>query len=338
MMAPWYVFLKGKDGGFPTGQDGWWTTVLVTKGRAFDLVFMPWLVVTLNATMWTCCVNLIDGFDPYNTEETERWRSAFQLGLSATLGFLLVFRLNRSILRFWEAKKAWSSMISSIQCLVSCVLVHGRDRPYHRDQVVVWTSALLLSVKQTLRENETRIDDISDLLSRQDLNTIDTSCHPWLYCANEIRYHLKSLFDVVKDMGPLCPVRGGENRQHEKLLDMIIKEIGMLENILTTPLPLVYVTHLRTFLMLYLLILPYLTETLWGWWTIPIVSVTAFLMLGIEGASVEVEQPFEKGKVNDLDLDQYCCKALIDIQFLVQRHADRTATMTKKEESNIQLN
>lgn len=129
--------------------------------------------------------------------------------------------------------------------------------------------------------------------------------------------------------GPLSPARSGELRQHEKLLDFIIQQIGISENVRNTPLPLVYVTHLRTFLMIYLLILPYLTESLWKWFTIPIVSITAFMFLGIEGASAEVEQPFEKGKVNDLDLDNYCLQIMLDTQQLVQRHLERARNVKK---------
>lgn len=81
--------------------------------------------------------------------------------------------------------------------------------------------------------------------------------------------------------------------------------------------------------MIYLLILPYLTESLWGWLTIPIVAMTAFMFLGLEGASAEVEQPFEKGKVNDLDLDQYCLDVMVDIQQLVQRHHERVREAKK---------
>ena len=39
--------------------------------------------------------------------------------------------------------------------------------------------------------------------------------------------------------------------------------------------------------------------------TIPIVALAALGMLGIEAASVEVEQPFQKDRVNALNMDGY---------------------------------
>lgn len=199
MMAPWYI-PPGPGGAFPTGQDGWWTTLFITKGRAFDFVFWPWVVVTINATIWTCVVNLKDDFNPYGKKMAENWRTAFQLGLSATLGFVLVFRLNRSILRFWEAMKSWGYIVSYTQSLISAVLVHGRDRPYERDQVIVWVAAIPIAAKNVLRRLETEIDDLNDLLTQEELAAVNGSRNPWLYCTNEARYHLKALFDVSKEV------------------------------------------------------------------------------------------------------------------------------------------
>jgi putative membrane protein len=58
---------------------------------------------------------------------------------------------------------------------------------------------------------------------------------------------------------------------------------GTRGQIRSTPLPLVYATHLRTFLLLFLISLPYGWYRSWGWSTIPIIFITTpFAMLGLE--------------------------------------------------------
>jgi putative membrane protein len=80
---------------------------------------------------------------------------------------------------------------------------------------------------------------------------------------------------------------------------------GGAERIRATPLPIVYVTHLRTLLLLTLLLLPYIYGPAWQWSTVGVVALAAFVWLGIEGAAREVENPFGY-RVNDLPMDGYC--------------------------------
>ena len=44
--------------------------------------------------------------------------------------------------------------------------------------------------------------------------------------------------------------------------------------------------------MMYLLSLPFVYSKYWGWGTVPAVAAVAFALLGIEGASMECENPF----------------------------------------------
>eukprot|EP00978_Attheya_sp_CCMP212_P023089 scaffold69932_cov52-Attheya_sp.AAC.3 len=320
LTPPWYC-PKGKDGGYPKGSDGWFATLFVPGSRVFGKYFWPWLITTLNALYWTILTQVGD-IHLYDTDDNN-WKTSFQLGLSSTLAFLLVFRLNRSILRFWEGMKAWGNLVSYTRSLVSGLLIHGRDVPYHRDQAIIWTVTIAVSAKKSLREEEMVICDMHGLLTEEQVKAVNDAYNSPLYALHEVRYHLKELFDVKKDFGPLCPVRSAEVRQLEKMLDFISSNIAMSENILCTPLPLVYVAQLRTFLIGYLLVLPYVTTDLWGWGTVVVVSLTALIMLGLEGASAEVESPFEKGKVNDLDLDNYCAIMMKDTKQLIKTHQER---------------
>ena len=67
--------------------------------------------------------------------------------------------------------------------------------------------------------------------------------------------------------------------------------LGGCERIQGTPLPFVYVAHLRSFLLFYLLGIPFIYVCSWQWATIPLSMVIAFALLGIEAASVECARP-----------------------------------------------
>ena len=89
-------------------------------------------------------------------------------------------------------------------------------------------------------------------------------------------------------------------------VDDLIDHCGTMERIRGTRLPIVYVSHLRTFLLGYLLSLPFVYVTFWGWGTIPAVAAVSFALLGIEGAATECENPFSPNRFNQLGMDRFC--------------------------------
>uniref|UniRef100_A0A7S4T5F6 Uncharacterized protein n=1 Tax=Ditylum brightwellii TaxID=49249 RepID=A0A7S4T5F6_9STRA len=134
--VPHSCAIKGANGGFPTSTDGWFATVFSSGGRAFDKAVWPFLLVSANAVFWTVLVNASDDINPYRANI--RLDKTYSYGLAFTLGLILSFRLNRSILRFWTAMNRWGDMVVTSRSMVSSILVHGRDNPYH-----VSTNALL---------------------------------------------------------------------------------------------------------------------------------------------------------------------------------------------------
>jgi len=321
--VPHSCAIKGANGGFPTSADGWFATVFSSGGRAFDKAVWPFLLVSANAVFWTVLVNASDDINPYRANI--RLDKTYSYGLAFTLGLILSFRLNRSILRFWTAMTRWGNMVVTSRSMVSSILVHGRDNPYHRDQIVCWTAAISIALKRRLRQLDIESSELLGILTKEQIEDLKNSNNPPLYAANMVRRHLKQVMDVRPDMNhsPLSPARSGEMRQHERYLDGLIHNGGNLESILATPMPLIYVAHIRSFLIIYLVSLPYLLGALWEWSTIVIVPLIAAIYLGLEAASSEVESPFDKGRSNDLDLDLYCFTILKNIQQLVKRRNEK---------------
>ncbi|OZJ03871.1 hypothetical protein BZG36_03682 [Bifiguratus adelaidae] len=78
------------------------------------------------------------------------------------------------------------------------------------------------------------------------------------------------------------------------------------ERILRTPIPAAYSIHLSQTVWLYILMLPtQLVGAGYGYYTILLVAIAAFTLLGIEAIGKEIENPFGYDP-NDLPLDNFC--------------------------------
>jgi putative membrane protein len=252
--------------------------------------------------------------------------------LSTALGFLLVFRLNRASVRWWECRTMWGMVIAYIRVLTSGICEHLSHSPAHRDQAVAWTAAFAVASKQMLRgETEISHAELAGVLSPDDVIRLQKAKHPPLYCCEEVRHAIQRAFrrNHFKESIPGCDnvsaaiAQNSITRSLENSIDALIINIGGMERIRVTPLPMVYVSHLRTVLLLYLLVLPYLIGESWGYFTIPTVFITSFSLLGIDGAAAECESPFQRSRVNHLDMDTYCLTALKSILQIMIHAAER---------------
>jgi putative membrane protein len=196
----------------------------------------------------------------------------------------------------------------------------------HRDHAVRWTLAFFLAAMESLRGRQVLDGDMfAGILLQHEVLSLQDSVHMPLYCVHRIRHHLRRMC--------VCQQQGDGDRGDsdgndddddeddaliarataasrtltslEAKLDSMMNACGGAERIRATPLPIVYVAHLRTILLLTLLLLPYIYGPVWGWSTIGVIAVAAFVWLGIEGTAREVENPFGY-RVNDLPMDGYC--------------------------------
>jgi putative membrane protein len=280
---------------------------------------IPLAVCTINSLVWQVLsyagvlerTNIATGF-----------HSASVFGqstvVSTALGFLLVFRLNRTAVRWWECRTMWEMVIAYIRVLTSGICEYLSHSPKQRDQAVAWTAAFAVASKQMLRgETDISQEELAGVLSSDDVTRLQIAKHPPLYCCEEIRHAIQRAFP--KNRGENLPII----RSLESSIDALIINIGGMERIRVTPLPMVYVSHLRTFLLLYLLLLPYMIGETWGHFTVPTVFITSFSLLGIDGAAAECESPFQKCRVNHLDMDTFCQTAFKSVLQILIHAAER---------------
>ena len=165
--------------------------------------------------------------------------------------------------------------------------------------------------------------ELAGFLKRSELDALENADHAPLFVASQIRYYLRKALKVDASVSIAeAHARTIHMNYMENLIDKLIEQISAMERIRSTPLPVVYTSHLRTFLFVYMLFLPYIYVREWGWATFFLVGFTAFALFGIEGASSEVEIPFDKHRPNHLALDAYCCTILDNAQTLVIHEAN----------------
>jgi len=307
---------------YTKSNDGWFKTLAVWQGRALDRIIGPWLLLTLNAIIWTVVFEI--HVQEWDQESNDGWASFYSIMLNTTLSFLLVFRLNRAAERYWLARQNWGIIVGAGRHFVSGVLVHGHHKTKPRDEAIKWVAAFAIATMQFMRgQKEIHQDSLAGILDLEEVHALQEASHSPLYAACQARMALQELFCITSETSSgIAHLYAQQLHLLEGTLNVIMDNEGAMERIRGTPLPLVYVTHLRTFLIIFLASLPYIFLSSWGWATIPIVAIASFAMLGLEGASEEVESPFEHGRPNHLKMDAYCLLLFSNIQQILQHAAD----------------
>lgn len=258
--------------------------------------------------------------------------------LNTSLSFLLVFRLNRAAERYWLARTSWGTIVGNIRHLVSGIEAHGGHDEESRDCAIQWIAAFAVATMQYIRGIlDIPPEMLAGVLDPKNVYRMAASSHPPLYASDRVRAALTDLFLVTPETPPGLALAWSQQLDTlEKTLNNMMDQEGAMERIRSTPLPLVYVAHLRIFLIVFLLSLPYIWYPSWRWSTIPIVFVTSFAMLGLEGAAVEVESPFRRNRPNHLDMDAFCIVIMRTIQQTLCESADRD--IERKAQTGSALN
>jgi putative membrane protein len=247
-----------------------------------------------------------------------------------------VFRLNRAANRYWTARHYWGDIVAQVRSFVGGIIVHGDHDRLHRDDAIRWTAAFAIATMDHLRgETDIRTDNYAGILDEKQIATLTVQRHPPLYAADQVRFSLKHVFHV--DLTTPISVSISRTQEMDTLENQLNTMIwcgGGMERIKATPLPMVYVTHLRTFLILNLVILPYIFGPSWGWITIPIVALSGFAWMGIESAAMEVERPFFKNRVNSLNMNGYIVGLLTTIQQQIKNHADYEIELNNRTDND----
>lgn len=276
-----------------------------------------------------------------------QWESILAI-FGMVTGFLLVFRTNTAydrllqylncmhlhlckfqknliswlFYRYWESRELWSSVTLNIRNLTRLIWtmvsfdklrVYGRNaQVIERISVINLLPAFAYATRNYLRNNHS--------YEEKDLKPFLKHC-PKLFKDHYLTGALTPPRNIPIEISHMI-MRYVTMVREQKLIDdptatiintvlnNLVECIGQFEKILMTPIPMAYTIHLNHAIWLYFIILPYQLYELLDWWTIPVVAITAFTMLGILDIGEEIDNPFG---ANHNDLVNICC--LLNVGF-----------------------
>lgn len=299
-------------------SSNWLQTALLASPRARGLrgFVWPWVFINSVSVTWTALYMTALHKPDANLEN---FVFVYSLVFS-TMGFLLVFRLSRAAVRFWECRTSFGNFNIGVRNFVDYLFANGKGRDTEAlDDACAWACAFVVASKQFLRGlRDISADEVAGILSEEDRVRLENARHPPLYCVSMCRRALMKAFGSEKGESTSEAVRGESiSRVLNSHLDYLILNEAALERLRSTKLPMIYVIHLRTFLCGYCLSMPFVFVSQWQWGTIIAVASVSFALLGIEGAATECEIPFLPDHANHLRMDQYIGACILSISSIL---------------------
>ncbi|CAM9348221.1 unnamed protein product [Choristocarpus tenellus] len=219
--------------------------------------------------------------------------------IATILSFLIVFRTSKSIQRWYEGRTLWGKLS------FSCIDLTQQSSIWIEDDILAQrimqqSVAFAYAVKQHLRNEILHKNHLEGLVHPSEVNRINaqTTDAP-LYCADVIRKCImEGLTKHPQPSGQQAIARGIDSN-----ISSMTCCFADLTRIKSCPQPAAYRTFLHFFIMFYLLLLPVESHSLIGYWIIPEVLFTSYLMLGLQLTASELEDPFGYDH-HDIDVEE----------------------------------
>ncbi|MFO1020639.1 MAG: bestrophin family ion channel [Planctomycetales bacterium] len=230
--------------------------------------------------------------DSYVIGHLTSLRASMHTLLGMVLGILLVFRTNTAYDRWWEGRKLWGQLVNDSRNLAIKIQACVQASETEKQLLGVKLIAFSCGLRDHLR-GKARLNALPGFE--------DSTVHP---------HHIpsfvaKSIYETIENWRQTEKVGGFEllflDRHAAALMDIC----GGCERILKTPIARSYRTFIRETIGVYLFTLPWGLVEDYGYWSVPLVLLLSYFMVGIELIAEDIEQPFGTG-YDDLHLDEYC--------------------------------
>lgn len=221
------------------------------------------------------------------------WELADDLvaGLTALLGFQVMFRNNAANDRWWEARKLWGQLINDTRNLAlkarSYVALEAGERAEFGRLLIGFAHALRMHLR-----GKCEIRSVPGFEG-------DTATFP-----HAPGYVAGLVFESLTRWRRERKLRTSVwlmDRHAGAFMDIC----GACERIKNTPLASSYRSLLRWAIAIDLALVPLAAAQWAGWLSLPIVAAGCVFLLGVELAAEEVEEPFGTTG-DDLPLERYC--------------------------------
>lgn len=223
------------------------------------------------------------------------------------LAFLIGVRINLSYDRYYEARKVWGMMVNRTRDVARQFVCYTDDDEVI-DHGIKWSIAFVYSCKAALRW-KSEVSDLTDLLTDDELAGLNGAAHMPNYCMEQVTDAIK----MALDRGCIDTIQATHMDANVVTFE---DDIGKCERIIKTPVPFVFVLHLRTIILAYIFMLPlYLIHHL-EYGTIAAAVVIGYSYTALEDLGSMIENPFREN-FHALPLNGLCStikKNLLEIQ------------------------
>ena len=258
----------------------WWRTTLSWHGTALQLaagrvLIFTGIAVTIQLVFDTGTkAGWIDetrflGFDPVG-----------HAVLGSLLGFLIVFRMNASNSRYWEGRSLWGQIINCSRNLVRT----GSEYTHGGADLAELVTGYTICLRRSLQGK--RDLDEADIYLPKDV------CREVIRFGNHPTGIAAAISHWIGEQRRSGVIDSQMVRILEGLLAQLVDAQGGCEKIQKTPLPFTYVVMIKQLVVVYLLTLPLVLCDRCGWWSPLLMAIISLGLLGMEEASVEIEDPF----------------------------------------------
>ena len=243
--------------------------------------------------------------------------------LGAALGLLLVLRTNSGYDRWYEGRKLWGGIVNQSRTLAITALAVGPDDPAWRAQMVRWTAAFGHVARRSLR-GERELPEVAALIGADEAARVAAARHMPTAVVVRLATLLQDARAAGVDPIALLPAEEARNR--------LVDHLGGCERILKTPIPAVYSTHIRRFIILFLVTLPFGLLAKIGWLTPLVQMLVAYPILGLDQIGLELQNPFNQDHLGHLPLEDIGNTIEGDLLALLEVSVDRRKRVVDRDE------
>ncbi len=214
--------------------------------------------------------------------------------LGTVLGLMLAFRTNSAYDRWWEGRRAWGTITNRTRDLArqGATFFEGRD-------LVVRNAKLLAAFAHATKRQLWRERDVPELEALLGELEARAMTHP-PGPSQRLLLALGEQYQATKKNGQMSEY---EYQLMDRNLTELHDQLGVCQRIQKTPIPFAYVVHLKRFLLVYNLTLPFALVADLGYGTPLIMVAIGYAMFGVEEIGVRIEDPFLPS-ANDIDLER----------------------------------